>query len=574
MWEHRGQNDCTRSTAVEWTEDEYRKALAKITTATFTSFDAELQPFSEDKPAHKRCQKISNHLPPLAGKEPPEMIEGEEIDEGEEVDDGDRTESDSETQDFVRCTRGSKRRATSLSQSPPEEGAMEEEEETTSPPEGKAPAMESVEPRPKRLRQTVLEGAPVLQRPLKDALDTGERVGPGMEALPTMKARQKVLKKPVSARGEAETKAAGAKKAAEAKKAAADPADMTSSRGEAATVTKTDGAESVKQATGVGTTNGAAKVGVSASAARAATTKTATGSATGKYVEGDSLKALAEARTRFVKESMYREADFRATEAEAAAKRAKSEIADLTKVLKGKGKELEDVIAEHQGKLAAALQERDVALTVLVTVKHTSVGNPKRKLEVLKVKHAEKLATEKEASAATILTVQKEKTSFESFVREMSRRLLVFKAVTDVPAVVDWLRRSSCRVGITMALSMVLAHYSEGFDMEEVTAGFPSKTDDFDVAAVLRLMYLFRPDADRVLATADLETHIVSQTASEDAEKEQSRKRPKDFPAERLFHAAATKTLSTYPVVKYTPKFFHGDGGAEPVVDPEAGPSE
>ena len=53
MWEYRGQNDCTRSTAVEWSEDEYRKALAKITTATFTSFDAGLQPFSEDKPAPK-----------------------------------------------------------------------------------------------------------------------------------------------------------------------------------------------------------------------------------------------------------------------------------------------------------------------------------------------------------------------------------------------------------------------------------------------------------------------------------------------------------------------------------------
>ncbi|KAK1645378.1 hypothetical protein QYE76_063183 [Lolium multiflorum] len=47
------------------------------------------------------------------------------------------------------------------------------------------------------------------------------------------------------------------------------------------------------------------------------------------------------------------------------------------------------------------------------------------------------------------------------------------RAVSNIPAVVDWLRRSSCRVGITMALSMVLAHYSEGFDVEEVTAGFP-----------------------------------------------------------------------------------------------------
>jgi hypothetical protein len=55
----------------------------------------------------------------------------------------------------------------------------------------------------------------------------------------------------------------------------------------------------------------------------------------------------------------------------------------------------------------------------------------------------------------------------------------MFKAVSDVPAIADWLRRSSCWVGITMALSMVLAHYSEGFDVEEVTAGFPLKLASF-----------------------------------------------------------------------------------------------
>jgi hypothetical protein len=77
----------------------------------------------------------------------------------------------------------------------------------------------------------------------------------------------------------------------------------------------------------------------------------------------------------------------------------------------------------------------------------------------------------------------------------------VFRAVADV------------RVGINMALSLVLAHYSEGFDVDEVMAGFPSKTDEFDVAEVLRLMDVVRPFADRVLATADLETHITSQTA-------------------------------------------------------------
>jgi hypothetical protein len=58
MWEYWGQNDCTRSTAVDWSEDEYRKVLAKVTTATFTSLDDGLQPFSEDRPA----PQVSNCL--------------------------------------------------------------------------------------------------------------------------------------------------------------------------------------------------------------------------------------------------------------------------------------------------------------------------------------------------------------------------------------------------------------------------------------------------------------------------------------------------------------------------------
>jgi hypothetical protein len=51
MWEYRGQNDRTRSTATEWDEGQYRKALAKITTATLTSFEDGLQPYTEDTPA-------------------------------------------------------------------------------------------------------------------------------------------------------------------------------------------------------------------------------------------------------------------------------------------------------------------------------------------------------------------------------------------------------------------------------------------------------------------------------------------------------------------------------------------
>jgi hypothetical protein len=94
----------------------------------------------------QRWQKIANHLPPLVGKEPPEMIEGGEVDEEGDEDDGDRTKSDSEARGFILRPRGSRRGATSSSQSPPEEGAAEKEEETTSPPEGKGPTEEPDEP--------------------------------------------------------------------------------------------------------------------------------------------------------------------------------------------------------------------------------------------------------------------------------------------------------------------------------------------------------------------------------------------------------------------------------------------
>ena len=145
----------------------------------------------------------------------------------------------------------------------------------------------------------------------------------------------------------------------------------------------------------------------------------------------------------------------------------------------------------------------------------------------------------------------------------------VFKAVSDVPVVVDWLRRSACRVGATMALSMVLAHYPEGLDFEEVTAGFPSETGEFDVAEVLRLMGVVRPYVDRVLAVADLETHQVSMMTPEDLDK--AEQKPQDFPADRLFAAAASKELTTYPVAKYTPKFTVGADGVG--VASKAGPS-
>ncbi|XP_071678475.1 uncharacterized protein [Lolium perenne] len=327
MWEYRGQNDRTRSTATEWDEGEYRKALAKITTATFTSFEDGLQPYTEDTPAPQRWQKIADHLPPLAGKEPPEMTEGEEeeVDEEEE-----RTESDSEARDFIRLPRGSKRGAESSSQ-----------------------------------------GA-------------GRRGG-----------------------------------------------DLPSG-GQAA---------------------------------------------------------------------------------EEARKRAKAEVAELTKVLEQKGRELEDVITEYKVKLEAATDARDSA--------RGAAASLREEVAALKQQHAKELAAEKEASEGIVLAVQAEKTNFEAFVREMSRQILgtcdfvetatpreclstatariiacageilaalqylspreviprdtpsVFKAVSNIPAVVDWLRRSSCRVGITMARAWCGA-LLEGFDVEELLQAMSS----------------------------------------------------------------------------------------------------
>ncbi|KAK1685935.1 hypothetical protein QYE76_046783 [Lolium multiflorum] len=707
MWEYRGQNDCTRSMATEWDEGEYRKALARITTAAFTSFEDGLLPFSEDNPAPQRWQKIADHLPALAGKEPPEMTEGEE----EEVDDEEeRTESDSEARDF-----GAPK---------PQEG--EGDEEATSHPEEGEPSKEEAEPQPKRLRPTILEGSIKLQRPLKDAIDDGARAGLGVKAIPTVKSKRKVLARPATI-GAAATRAAEAKKAVELKKAAEKkvaPFDLggagsaqeepvaasqvekasaghvepsadlfplpSMGRGGAASTAKGPSDAPLvidEESAGVGSTEGqrapeveddtAEEGGLSVpmkerrskaardrvhpsdpetrtdgapstdavmQAGEAAESRrpppstltftelhTALGEAHVSEVKRltalveeaaqknrklialgkAQAKALTEAREGFVKESFYREAEFRATQAEEARKKAKAEVADLTKVLEEKGRELEDVIAEYKGKLEAATDARDAA--------RGATAAPREEVAALKLQHAKELAAEKEASEGIVLAVQAEKTNFEAFVREMSRQLLgtsdftetatpreclstatariiacageilaalqylspreviprdtpsVFRAVSNIPAVVDWLRRSSCRVGVTMALSMVLAHYSEGFDVEEVTAGFPSETGEFDVAEVLRLMEAVRPYADRVLATADLETHIPSQAAPGDAEKEAG---PVDFSAERLFHAVATNSLSTYPVVLYTPKFRHGDGGAEPVVEEAPGPSQ
>ncbi|KAK1618265.1 hypothetical protein QYE76_023782 [Lolium multiflorum] len=601
--EYRGQNDCTRSTAAEWDEGDYRKALARITTATFTSFKDGLQPYTEDTPAP---QKIADHLPPLAGKEPPEMTEGEEeeVDEEEE-----RTESDSEARDFIRLPRveerskkktlakppaagvaatraaEAKKKAAERKAAPsdlggagsaPEEPAAASQTEKAS--AGHAESTADVFPLPSMARGGMASAAtgpdaapPVVEG---ESTDVGSTEGQKAPEVEEDIVEEGGLSGPLKER---RSKAARDR---------APPSDADTRTGEVPSteaVMRADGATESRHPppssltfTELHTALGEAHV----AEIKRLTALEEAAQKNRKLIARAEAKALAEAREGFVKESFYREAEFRAQQAEEARKRAKAEVAELTKVLEQKGRELEDVIAEY--------------------------------------KHAKELAAEKEASEGIVLAVQAEKTNFEAFVREMSRQILgtcdfvetatpreclstatariiacageilaalqylspreviprdtpsVFKAVSNIPAVVDWLRRSSCRVGITMALSMVLAHYSEGFDVEEVTAGFPSETGEFDVAEVLRLMDAVRPFADRVLATADLETHIPSQAAPGDAEKEPG---PVDYPAERLFHAAAAGSLSTYPVVVYTPKFRHGDDGVEPVVEGAPGSS-
>ncbi|KAK1611925.1 hypothetical protein QYE76_035598 [Lolium multiflorum] len=469
------------------------------------------------------------------------MTEGEE-DEAE--DEGERTESDSDARDFIRLPRGAKRGATSSSQGAPGEGTPEdnEGEETTSPPEGKAPAKGADEPRSKRLRQTILEGATEVRRPLKDALEAGARVGPGVKAIPMVKSKRKVLTRPGPVGGAAATRAAKAKKAAELKKAAeskraaGDPADLASSREEPAVVSKATGATASSAGPVVGGSPSASASGGEVTKAAVETAKTrgpdvippmveeetaCAESATAQSLdavppvvekergtaEGSGLSAkMRERRTKATRdharpsdpeapaeetpsteavvqgggtheschpplstlsftelhtalgevhlaevkrltaqveeaakknrqlvaigskfspfsgsakfhESFYRDADFRAKTAEEATKKAKTELADLNKVFEGKGKELEDVIADYKGRLEAAAEARDAARGATATLR--------AEIASFKLQHAKELAAEREASESTVLAVQAEKTSFEAFVREMSRQILV-----------------------------------------------------------------------------------------------------------------------------------------------------
>jgi hypothetical protein len=112
-----------------------------------------------------------------------------------------------------------------------------------------------------------------------------------------------------------------------------------------------------------------------------------------------------------------KEADERATAAEMAAKRALSEEEELTEVLNDKSKELEDVVDVHKEVLAAATKAKDDAFAA-------ANDAHEKQLAAVRKAHGAELEVEREASSSTILALQQEKTTFEAFVREMSRQLL------------------------------------------------------------------------------------------------------------------------------------------------------
>jgi len=136
----------------------------------------------------------------------------------------------------------------------------------------------------------------------------------------------------------------------------------------------------------------------------------------------------------------------------------------------------------------------------------------------------------------------------------------VMDCVAHIPTVVDWLRRSACRRGATMALSLGQAHFPEDFEVQDVTSGFPSETGVVDKEEVLALMSRCAPYADRVLEMTDLAPQ-ASMVAPEDVEDDPPVYQ--DFATGKPFEAARAKKLTTYPRPKWTPRFdlVEGFGG-------------
>lgn len=86
-------------------------------------------------------------------------------------------------------------------------------------------------------------------------------------------------------------------------------------------------------------------------------------------------------------------------------------------MLEAKGRELEEVVAVKKKELEDAVKSKDKELADVI-------ASHAKELEALKKAHADELAKERTASNETILGLQKEKSSFESYVTESCRQIL------------------------------------------------------------------------------------------------------------------------------------------------------
>ncbi|KAM0855275.1 hypothetical protein ACQ4PT_049883 [Festuca glaucescens] len=116
----------------------------------------------------------------------------------------------------------------------------------------------------------------------------------------------------------------------------------------------------------------------------------------------------------------------------------------------------------------------------------------------------------------------------------------ILETLRQLQDVVEWLKRSSCRRGITAALSLVASHYGEDFELPVVTDGYPSTSSDGTVlsdaqmdAEATKQMAKCAPYADRVLEMVKLSENQTSQVAPEDMKNSPPKQR--DEAARRLF---------------------------------------
>src|SRR3954471_11786094 len=61
----------------------------------------------------------------------------------------------------------------------------------------------------------------------------------------------------------------------------------------------------------------------------------------------------------------------------------------------------------------------------------------------------------------------------------------VWRYLENAPSVVEFMTRAACGRGAAAALRLGLAHFPDGFDLDDFTSGYPSSTGSVEIAEVL-----------------------------------------------------------------------------------------